>query len=74
MTGDDAAQPPCGVRASTPDWQAAGIAATDARLCAACPNVDCVTFFEDPDGTRLEVTNWRLARRRRAAHWEGSPA
>ena len=34
----------------------------------------CATFFTDPDGLRLEVTNWRLERRQRAAHWEGPQA
>ena len=28
-------------------------------------------FFSDPDGVRLEVTNYRLNRRRRHDHWEG---
>jgi catechol 2,3-dioxygenase-like lactoylglutathione lyase family enzyme len=27
------------------------------------------TFFEDPDGVRLEVTNFREARRARMHHW-----
>lgn len=27
-------------------------------------------FFSDPDGVRLEVTNYRLSRRRRHDHWE----
>ena len=28
------------------------------------------TFFEDPDGIRLEVTNFREERRRRFVHFE----
>ena len=32
------------------------------------------TFFHDPDGIRLEVTNFREERRRRQQHWSmGSP-
>jgi glyoxylase I family protein len=27
-------------------------------------------FFTDPDGIRLEVTNYRLERQQRAAHWD----
>jgi catechol 2,3-dioxygenase-like lactoylglutathione lyase family enzyme len=30
------------------------------------------TFFEDPDGIRLEVTNFRERRRRRMFDWEAS--
>jgi catechol 2,3-dioxygenase-like lactoylglutathione lyase family enzyme len=29
------------------------------------------TFFEDPDGIRLEVTNYRAERRERHDHWHG---
>jgi len=34
----------------------------------------CATFFTDPDGVRLEVTNWRQERRERAAHWDDPQA
>jgi len=30
------------------------------------------TFFTDPDGIRLEITNFREERRRRMADWEGN--
>ena len=50
--------------------QAAGIAATAARLYPEYSEDYCATFFEDPDGVRLEVTNWRRERRERAAHWD----
>ena len=49
---------------------AAGIAATDARFYPQYSPDYCATFFEDPDGVRLEVTNWREERRQRAAHWD----
>ena len=31
------------------------------------------TFFEDPDGLRLEVTNYRAERRQRHDHWDAGP-
>ena len=55
------------------DLQALGIAATDARLYPEYSDDYCATFFEDPDGVRLEVTNWRQERRQRAAHWDDLP-
>ena len=53
--------------------QAAGIAATD-----PCPYPDYApdywaTFFTDPDGIRLELTNHRLERRQRHDAWEHLP-
>ena len=54
--------------------QAAGIAATDARFYPEYAHDYCATFFEDPDGVRLEVTNWRPERHQRAAHWDDPPA
>ena len=56
------------------DLQASGIAATDARFYPEYSDDYCATFFEDPDGVRLEVTNWRFERRQRAAHWDDAPA
>jgi glyoxylase I family protein len=58
------------VHAVARELQAAGIAATDARLYPQYSPDYCATFFEDPDGVRLEVTNWREERRQRAAHWD----
>lgn len=62
------------VHAVARDLLAAGIAATEARLYPEYAPDYCATFFEDPDGVRLEVTNWREERRRRAAHWDDLPA
>ena len=56
------------------DLQACGIAATDARFYPEYAHDYCATFFTDPDGVRLEVTNWRLERRQRAAHWDDPQA
>lgn len=49
--------------------QAAGIPATSARLYPEYAADYCATFFTDPDGIRLEVTNFRAERRERFAHW-----
>jgi catechol 2,3-dioxygenase-like lactoylglutathione lyase family enzyme len=53
--------------------QAAGIAATDARLCPEYAPDYWATYFTDPDGIRLEVTNYRLERRQRHDEWENLP-
>ena len=49
------------------------IHATPARLYPDYADVYTATFFEDPDGIRLEVTNYRQERRDRHDHW-GSDA
>jgi hypothetical protein len=53
--------------------QAAGIAATDARLYPDYAPDYWATFFTDPDGIRLEITNYRLERRQRHDAWEHLP-
>ena len=53
--------------------QDAGIAATDARLYPEYAPDYCATFFTDPDGLRLEVTNYRAERRERHDHWTSLP-
>lgn len=50
--------------------QAAGIAATDAALHGDYAPDYWATFFTDPDGLRLEVTNYRQERRERHDHWD----
>ena len=47
-----------------------GISATKARLYPEYAPDYAATFFEDPDGIRLEVTNYRQERRDRHDHWE----
>lgn len=47
----------------------AGIAATPARLYPEYAEDYTATFFSDPDGIRLEVTNYRQERRERHDHW-----
>ncbi|HEY5806783.1 MAG TPA: VOC family protein [Povalibacter sp.] len=47
-----------------------GIDASAARLFPEYAPDYCATFFTDPDGIRLEVTNYRQERRDRHDHWE----
>lgn len=49
--------------------QERGIAATDACLYPDYAADYVATFFTDPDGIRLEVTNYRQERRERHDHW-----
>jgi catechol 2,3-dioxygenase-like lactoylglutathione lyase family enzyme len=49
---------------------ASGVAASAPRLYPEYAPDYYATFFDDPDGLRLEVTNWRAERRERNAHWE----
>ncbi len=49
---------------------ARGIAASPPRLFPEYADDYYATFFSDPDGLRLEVTNFRAERRERNAHWQ----
>jgi glyoxylase I family protein len=49
--------------------QARGIDATPARVYPEYAPDYCATFFQDPDGVRLEVTNFRAERRQRMEQW-----
>ena len=49
--------------------RSAGIAATEAQLYPEYAPDYWATFFSDPDGIRLEVTNSRQDRRARHDHW-----
>ena len=51
------------------ELQAAGINATDAALHPHYAPDYWATFFTDPDGIRLEVTNYRQERRDRHDKW-----
>jgi catechol 2,3-dioxygenase-like lactoylglutathione lyase family enzyme len=48
----------------------AGIEASAPRLYPEYAPDYYATFFHDPDGVRLEVTNFRAERRERFEHWE----
>lgn len=57
------------VQAVAARLQQLGIAASDAEHHPAYAPDYWATFFTDPDGIRLEVTNYRLERRERHDHW-----
>ena len=52
------------------ELRALGVAVSDPRLYPEYQPDYYATFFEDPDGIRLEVTNFRQARRRRMYDWD----
>jgi catechol 2,3-dioxygenase-like lactoylglutathione lyase family enzyme len=49
--------------------RANGVAATEAAVYPDYAPDYWATFFSDPDGVRLEVTNYRQERRDRYEHW-----
>lgn len=50
--------------------RAAGVEASEAKLYSEYAPDYWATFFMDPDGIRLEVTNYRQERRDRHDHWQ----
>jgi len=50
--------------------QALGIQASEPRLFPEYAPDYFATFFEDPDGLQLEITNYRAERRERHEHWD----
>lgn len=50
--------------------RAAGIAASEPQLHAQYAPDYWATYFSDPDGLRLEITNYRQERRERHDRWE----
>ena len=57
------------VHAVATQLRRAGIDATEARAYPDYAPDYSATFFSDPDGVRLEVTNYRQERRARNNHW-----
>ena len=57
------------VKRAAADLQAAGVDATEAHLHPGYAPDYWATFFTDPDGMRLEITNYRQERRDRHDHW-----
>lgn len=53
--------------------RAAGIDATEPALHRDYAPDYWATFFTDPDGIRLEITNYRQERRDRHDHWDALP-
>ena len=58
------------VHAAADEFRAAGIAATEAKLYPEYAPDYVATFLSDPDGIRLEITNYRQERRDRHDGWE----
>ena len=58
------------VRDAAKALQALGIAASEATLHAEYAPDYWATFFTDPDGIRLEITNYRQERRVRHDRWD----
>jgi glyoxylase I family protein len=58
------------VHAVAQQLRAVGVDATEPRLYPEYASDYTATFFESPDGIRLEVTNYRQERRDRHDHWE----
>ncbi|MET0517573.1 MAG: VOC family protein [Burkholderiaceae bacterium] len=58
------------VQAAASALQARGIAASEARCHPEYADDYWATFFEDPDGLRLEISNYRRERRERHDDWE----
>lgn len=57
------------VHAVAEQLRRSGIDATEARVYPDYAPDYVATFFTDPDGIRLEVTNYRLERRERHDQW-----
>ena len=57
------------VAAAASRLRAAGIAVSEPRLYPEYAPDYFACFFSDPDGIRLEVTNYRAERRHRLDHW-----
>ncbi len=57
------------VHAAADELRAAGISATEARLYPEYAPDYVATFLTDPDGIRLEITNYRQERRERHDGW-----
>jgi glyoxylase I family protein len=58
------------VRAVAAALQAHGVAATEPALHTDYAPDYWATYFTDPDGVRLEVTNYRQERQERHDHWD----
>lgn len=58
------------VREVAEQLRAAGIDASAARLYPDYAEDYVASYFTDPDGVRLELTNYRAERRARHDHWD----
>lgn len=62
---------PQDVRQAAERLRANGVEASDAACFPEYAQDYWATFFTDPDGLRLEITNYRRERRDRHDHWDG---
>lgn len=60
------------VAAAADTLRALGIAASEARCFPEYAPDYWASYFSDPDGIRLEITNYRQERRVRNDNWEGA--
>jgi glyoxylase I family protein len=58
------------VQSAAQRLESSGIRATPAQLYPDYAPDYAATFFEDPDGLRLEITNYRAERRERHDRWD----
>ena len=58
------------VRRAAGELRARGIDASEPRYYPEYAPDYFATFFEDPDGIRLEITNFRENRKQRMLHWD----
>lgn len=58
------------VQSAAQRLEQSGIRATPAQLYPDYAPDYAATFFEDPDGLRLEITNYRAERRERHDRWD----
>ncbi len=58
------------VETAAKELNSAGIAASPPRLYPDYAPDYVATFFTDPDGLKLEITNYRAERRERHDHWD----
>ena len=63
---------PAAVDRACAELRALGVTASDPRLYPEYSADYYATFFADPDGVRLEITNFREARRRRMFDWDNA--
>ena len=61
------------VVAAAGELRNAGVQSTAVKLYPEYAPDYWATFFADPDGVRLEITNYRQERRDRHDHWESLP-
>lgn len=64
---------PADVAAASSQLRAAGIEASEPQVYPEYAPDYHATFFRDPDGIRLEVTNYRAERRKRHDEWDTLP-